>query len=128
MITNASIFRLWNILTHLLAMNVGASLFHERRQRSLVLIHNSTEVPFITGDQPVINLKSTWPHPPQCLAIYYPISPKLALVLGDVGEDMPFPAEGVTATQALKLNRLLFAASHKQVFAQSASSLEALAA
>ncbi len=123
---SADLSRMWNILIHMFAANTGASLFLERRQRKLVVVRNQTDVPFITGDQPAINLKGTGPRPPEDLSIYYPISPQLALLLADVDEEPPVPSEGITAAQAAALNGKLFEASYKQVFAQSEGALKAL--
>jgi hypothetical protein len=46
--------------------------------------------------------------------------------LGDVDEEPPFPTEGMSVEQASTLNRKLFEASYKQVFAQSERSLKTL--
>jgi hypothetical protein len=45
-----------NILTHILAVNIGYSLFNDHPRLTLVLIDNHTNVPFVTADQPVINI------------------------------------------------------------------------
>jgi hypothetical protein len=123
---SADLSRLWNVLIHMFATNIGADLFRDRRRRKLILVHNRTDVPYITGDQPAINLKGARPHPPENLSIYYPISPQLALLLADVDEEPLFGIEGLTAAQASMLNEKLFEASYKQVFAQSEGSLRAL--
>jgi Protein of unknown function (DUF4238) len=123
---SADLTRVWNIIIHMAAFNIGASLFLERRRRKLILVRNRTDVPFITGDQPAIDLKGTRPQPPENLSIYYPISPRLALLLADADEAPLFPAEGLTAAQASLLNRMLFDACYQQVFAQSEESLKAL--
>jgi hypothetical protein len=118
--------RVWNVLIHMFATNIGADLFRDRKRRKLILIHNRTNVRFITGDQPAINLKGAQPHPPESLSIYYPISPQLALPMADVDEEPLFGTEGLTAAQASMLNEKLFEASYKQVFAQSEGSLRVL--
>jgi hypothetical protein len=123
---SADLSRVWNLIIHMSAVNIGASLFLDRRQRTLVLIHNRTDVPFVTGDQPAINLKGTRPRAPENLSIYYPISPKLALLLADVDEKPLFPAEGLTPAQASILNGRLFEACYQQVFARSEEPLRAL--
>jgi hypothetical protein len=123
---SADLRRVWNVMIHMSAANIGASLFLERRRRKLVFVRNRTDVPFITGDQPTINLKANRRHPPESLSLYYPVSPQLALLLGDVEEEPQFPTEGLTAAQASTLNRKLFEACYKQVFAQSEASLKAL--
>lgn len=120
---SADLSRVWNVMIHMFATNIGASLFLERKQRRLILIHNRTSVPFITGDQPAVNLKGRRPHPPERLSIYYPISPQLALLLSDIDEDPLTTTEGLTASQASELNNKLFEASYKQVFALSSESL-----
>jgi hypothetical protein len=102
-------------------------LFLNRKRRKLALVHNQTDVPFVTGHQPAINLKANGVGAPEKnLAIYYPISPQLALVLGDVDETSEFPAEGLTPAQASMLNQNVFKASYKQVFAQTEESLRAV--
>jgi hypothetical protein len=123
---SADLSRVWNVMIHMFASNIGSGLFVERRQRMLALLHNFTNVSFITGDQPAINLKASGRHPPESLSIYYPISPKLALLLGDVDEDPFFNADGVTAAEVLMLNERVFEASYQQVFAQSEDALKAL--
>jgi hypothetical protein len=86
---SADLTRIWNIIIHMFATNVGADLYRERRRRKLVLINNSTNIPFVAGDQPAINLKGTRSEAPERLSIYYQISPTLALILGDVDEEHP---------------------------------------
>ena len=41
-----------NLLVHLVANTVGFSLFAERERLTIMLLENSTELPFITADQP----------------------------------------------------------------------------
>lgn len=123
---SADLGRVWNLLVPMVAFNIGQSLFVERRERKLILVHNRTDVPFITGDQPAVNLKGARPRPPENLSIYYPISPRLALLLTDVNEDPLFPAEGLTGEQALTLNMKIAEASYQQTFAHSKAPLEGL--
>jgi hypothetical protein len=119
--------RLWNIIIHMSATNVGASLYSERKRRALIIVNNRTDVPFITGDQPAINLKGTRPDPPDRLSIFYPIAPHAALLMADVGDEPPFPAEGLTRNEAKTLNQMLIQASYKQVFGRTEECLRALA-
>ncbi|WP_161495864.1 DUF4238 domain-containing protein [Bradyrhizobium japonicum] len=119
--------RIWNIAIHMSATNIGGSLYVERKRRALIIVNNDTDTPFITGDQPTINLKGIRPEPADRLSIFYPISPTAALLMADVDEEPAFPADGLTREQALTLNRSIFRASYKQVFARSAGSLETAA-
>jgi hypothetical protein len=123
---SADLSRVWNVLIHMFAANIGAGLYLERRRRKLILLNNRTNVPFITGDQPAVNLKSNRPHPPESLSIYYPLSPRHALLLADVDEEPLVPADGLSPAQASMLNEKLYAASYSQVFAESQISLQSL--
>ncbi|MGY8710481.1 DUF4238 domain-containing protein [Bradyrhizobium sp. 18BD] len=118
-----SLERVWNIVIHITATNIGGSLYVERKRRKLIVVENRSEVPFVTGDQPAINLKSTRPAPTDRLSIYYPISPTAALLMADVDEEPLFPATGLTGEQATALNVMVVRAAHKQVFARSAACL-----
>ena len=115
--------RVWNVMIHITATNIGGSLYVERRRRKLVIVENRSEVPFVTGDQPAINLKGARPVPTDRLSIYYPIAPTAALLMADVDEDPLFPATGPTAKKATELNRMVVRAAHKQVFARSEACL-----
>ena len=119
--------RIWNVIIHISATNIGGSLYVERKKRQLIIVENRTDVPFITGDQPAVNLKGTRPMPTNSLSIYYPISPTAALLMAEFDEEPMFPATGLTAEQARELNARIVRASHKQVFAQSAACLEPFA-
>ncbi len=118
---------IWNIAIHMFATNVGATLYVERKRRTLTIVNNRTDVPFITGDQPAINLKGTRPDPTDSFSIFYPIAPHAGLLLAEVDEEPMFPADGLTRDQASSLNRMIFRASYKQVFARSAECLKAVA-
>ena len=66
------------------ATNVGASIYREKGLWKLVLLRNQSNVPFITCDQPVMNTYAFGkPVDTQVddLAFYYPITPKLAVLL-----------------------------------------------
>jgi hypothetical protein len=73
-------------------------------------------------------VKASGPYSPECLSIYYPISPQLALLLGDIDEEPLFATEGLTAAHVSMLNGKLLDASYKQLFAHSEASLKAVRA
>jgi hypothetical protein len=115
--------RIWAIMTHMFAFNIGLSLYHERKLRKLVLVNNRTEVPFITGDQPIVNLHGDGVRPPDELSFYYPLSPNLALILTEVDREPPFSTDGLTSAQATNLNTKIVEACHSQLFGQTKASL-----
>jgi hypothetical protein len=117
------ISRVWDILVLIFGFNIGCALFLERKGRPLIIVRNDSGVSFITGDQPVINLYGDGESSPESLSFYYPVSPRLALYLGEPGEssDIPFHALTVDAVSALNLR--MARASHSQTYAHSADSL-----
>lgn len=74
--------RLSNILCYCAADNVGGSLYVDRRNMDVVFLRKCTDLDFITGDQPIVNLKATDDEtPPDDLVLYYPILPNLAVLI-----------------------------------------------
>jgi hypothetical protein len=119
------ISRIWNILAVIFAFNSGFSMFAEPERRSLTLVRNLTTLPFVTGDQPVINLASEGGEtPPEVLAFYYPISPRLALYLSEPERPADIPASIDGEALVMDLNLRIARASHSQIYAASANVLE----
>ena len=74
--------RLRNVLCYCFATNLGASLFADRSGFDLVFLTDSTNLGFITGDQPVVNIMGTANDiAPEELALYYPRTPSVSLLL-----------------------------------------------
>jgi hypothetical protein len=117
------ISRIWDIMSHMFAVNIGMSLYLERSKRTLALLENHTDVPFVTGDQPIINLHGNGVTPPETLSFYYPVSPRLALLWPEAGEAPAFTTDGLTPAQAGALNIRMLEACHSQIFAQTESEL-----
>lgn len=120
-IGDADMRRVWSMMSLMFAQNVGASLYRERKRRRLALLHNCSNIPFITGDQPVINLQ---PMATQGVTIFYPLSPTLALWLGEVDEACPFLDDRLSAEQVASLNLKVVEASYQQIFANEPAILE----
>jgi hypothetical protein len=116
--------RIWGIMSHMFATNIGMGVYLERKKRRLILIQNMTDLAFITGDQPVINMHGGGDKSPATLSWYYPISPRLALLLPEVDEEPAVSTASLTSAQVDDLNAKMVMASHRQVFAQSPSSLD----
>lgn len=115
---------MWNMMIHMFAVNIGWTLFAERQKRKLVIIENNTSTPFITGDQPAINIKAKETKQQDEFSIYYPISPNLALILCEANQDPTYPEHGISALQVSELNQRIVKASYKQIFSNSKEYLE----
>jgi hypothetical protein len=118
--------RVFGVLSYLIAISVGQSLFINRRRFRLVLIENSTDTPFITADQPIINLHGTPDgKTPEQLEFFYPLSPTKAMLLVEAStkpNDAPISPLAVN-----NYNVRMVENSHEQVFSNSEEYLKAIA-
>jgi hypothetical protein len=77
----------WWFLSYMFGMNIGADLYVTRQSDVHCLLINDTEIPFITSDQPVINVheglidNKIIPPKDQTCDFYYPISPQVAYMV-----------------------------------------------
>ena len=76
--------RLRNLFCHCFADTFGGSLFVDREIFDIVFLENQNGE-FITGDQPVVNLvrKESMEH--NDIALYYPLGPRLAVLIAFKG-------------------------------------------
>lgn len=119
--------RIWPLVRQIKAVEIGAGLMLARKKRPLILLENETEVPFITGDQPVINLLGAdYKTPPKYLALYYPLSPKLAVILDEATERTGYVSGPMSVDEVILLNSRIQAAAHKQIFGSTRAVLESL--
>lgn len=76
----------WWFLSYMLGMSMGADIFSTRKEDRHCLLINDTDTPFITSDQPVVNVHRALtdevkpPEDHQC-DFYYPISPTVAFMV-----------------------------------------------
>lgn len=99
------------------AMVFADSLYRRRDQFKIVLLDNETAIPFITGDQPVINVHATGSKaPPERLELYYPLSPKRAMMLLELATQQP---TALNINDVQRLNELILWNSHELAFSNS---------
>jgi hypothetical protein len=120
--------RIANPLAHIVAMNVGLSLYADRGQHTIILLENPTSTSFVTADQPVINIaggpKNT--APPARFELYYPLSPTKAMLLLEPTSDF-YPGNPSVSETFVQVSNLRMAAhSFRQVFSNSAGVLESV--
>ena len=122
--------RIANVLVHIYAMNLGRSLYVDGERYQIMLLENRTEVPFVTGDQPVINIaaRPNETKPPTKFELYYPVSPTRAMLLVEPSSDH-FPKDSSVNTMAVHIyNSHVAAHSYQQVFGNTVNVLESLRA
>lgn len=86
---NSSLFTdfddVFNLIAPIFSTSFGNSIFNLIKSKELYcyLIKNTTEISFITGDQPVINIHANFEKNVETseLALYYPLSPALSLLI-----------------------------------------------
>lgn len=82
----------WNILVYIIASSVGMTIFSEKDEWQLIGFNNITDIPFITSDQPVINLFSRPSTEKPALLkkdefeLYYPITPEFSIIIKKNGK------------------------------------------
>jgi len=74
--------RVWGVLRHCFATNIGVSLSRHWQQTEVALLRAPDHSQFITSDQPVVNLHAMGKgldEQVDKLVLFYPVSPHLAL-------------------------------------------------
>ena len=117
--------RVMGALSPLMAMAVAHSLFIDRQRFKLVLMENDSDTPFITADQPVVNLQAGYTRkPPEKFELFYPLSPRKAMLLVETssrrGES---PLSGVSVNS---YNMMMAKNSYEQIFSNSEEYLNSI--
>lgn len=77
----------WWFISYMFGMNMGFSLYSSRHDSRHALLINETGLPFITSDNPVVNVHSCVSETefiaPEHADFYYPISPRIAYIICD---------------------------------------------
>jgi hypothetical protein len=118
--------RISNILCHILATQLGASLYVDRGKFRVLIIENHTDTPFITGDQPLINLHANLLEdnaPPEKFEFFYPLSPAKAMLLVECSNPMCPLRKCLSVEDVRGYNKLIAENAHEQIFSNSKNSL-----
>ena len=82
-------------------------------------------MPFLTGDQPIVNVNEDYDSTGKQreLELYYPLTPKLAMLYTRASSPLSSLSEAVDETQVRLYNRRIVENSYQQVYSNSAESL-----
>lgn len=121
-IKDVNIESCWSVMRHIYATNMAWVLFADRSKFNIILLTNETEVPFITGDQPVINTYAA--HTTENVIVenvefYYPISPQTAIMISEKRKQLL-----IDKAQASYFNQLIVNSSHEQIYAHTENELK----
>ena len=114
----------WWFLSYMFGMNVGYSLYLSWKDSNHCLIVNDTNEPFITSDEPIINVHSCLDEKcdeflaPEYADFYYPLSPSVAFMINDSNN---FGFGKFVATERLvhELNLKMAKNSYKHIFSNT---------
>lgn len=114
--------RTWPYLKFIFASNIGKSLYLERSKWSLHTVDAGGDRSFITSDQPVMNLLKPDNH--NGMALYYPLSPRKALLIEHDDNERLFGLDRILTDDAVHaLNARLSAISHELIIADNLAAL-----
>ena len=116
--------RVRHVFCHCVATNVGWTLYRDRADFELLFLRSPTPESLVTGDQPVVNLLATRDGTePTELALYYPLTPSLAMILSPKSLHLRSPVAAATASDVRELNDLIAWKSARFLVARSDRSL-----
>jgi Protein of unknown function (DUF4238) len=102
----------------------GAALSRENTTYRIAFLKNVTTAPFITGDQPVVNMLD--PKATNDLELYYPLSPSLAMVLAKDAGKFPDRERNVTTFEVERYNYEIYDRSEDQLYSNDLAYLRDL--
>jgi hypothetical protein len=112
--------RVWPVESHFWASEIGLALFGKSEQYRPVILSNTSGTPFITGDQPAINLTPKAGF----MKLYYPVAPDRALLLTVEAAEQD---RRVSALEAEHFNHAIYSWSDDQIYGLDVGYLSALA-
>jgi hypothetical protein len=81
-----------------------------------VFLKNSSAIPFIAGDQPVINMLD--PRATDDLELYYPLAPRLTMVLTKDAVKFPDCVRKITRFEVQRYNCAIYSKSEDQIYSR----------
>ena len=128
-IKSVNIENVWNVMRHIYATNMAWVLFAERNRFRMILIHNQSEAPLITGDQPVVNTYAVGKLVNETVdevEFYYPVSPKLAILISEKEEYQSVSELVFNSEEAHLYNSYILKSFHEQIYSNSRETLESI--
>ena len=119
--------KIWNVLSHIFAKNMGWNFYANRELHKMTLLKNETTKELITADQPVINTYATIgasTAPIENVELYYPVSPRIAILVSEKEGYKGISKKLLSENDVVSYNNQIVKNSHKQVYGTSLSVLE----
>jgi hypothetical protein len=119
--------RTWPIMRQIHSVDVAANLFRTRSSYDLVFLDNDSDIDFITGDQPIVNIHAVTRRDviPDKFELYYPLTPRRAMLWSQALPGQQGSRIRVGDSVVQHHNKMMAAAAHEMVFGTSKESVEA---
>ena len=113
--------RVWDVLSHIMAIEAGRSFFCDRKNFRIIVLDNNTQVPFITSDQPIINMLTDGKSfdVPEKMELYYPLSPTQAMLYLEKTTPIGKFNNPISVDDAHRYNQMMLDHSGLRVFSNS---------
>ena len=109
----------WWFLSYMFGVNIGSMIYKARSSLTFCLLVNETRTNFITSDHPIVNVHEGLDEdrisPPEKADLFYPISPKVALMAND-SDRFASGLNNVDESFVLRMNDRISKASEKTIF------------
>lgn len=116
--------RTWPVEAFIYATNLACSFAQRWRDYRIVLLRNRSEIPFITGDQPLINLCGMQVEQ---VDLYYPLTPDLAMIFTADRSHYPGADLDLGPIAVESYNHRIYAKSDTQIYGNEPSYLASIA-
>lgn len=118
----------WWFISYMLGINIGLSLYESKDRDKHIFINNRTNTPFITSDNPIINihpaaLKKAVNEVPENSDFYFPLSPGYAYMINH-SNTYNFLEENIDEEMVNKLNGYIYEKSYEHVFSCDSKTIE----
>ena len=121
--------RNWWFISYMFGLNIGFSLYESKDKNRHIYIRNETDIPFITSDNPIINIHPSVlkakksQDPPEVCDFYFPISPEYAYMINQSSVYNSLK-DGIDHGTVNKFNDAIYNKSYENVFASNNKVLE----
>ncbi|MDH1334955.1 DUF4238 domain-containing protein [Comamonas thiooxydans] len=117
----------WWFLSYMFGTNIGLSLYLDRKKITHALLINETNIPFITSDQPILNVhedvSETEFVAPEHADFYYPLSPTVAYIICD-SEQFSKGLNFISEEKAFELNKKIASQAMVHLIGDSKEALQ----
>ena len=109
--------KIMKVFSFLSSESIGNWIYSESK---ITLLENTTNIKFITSDQPVFNLKSKENEVPNEMELFYPITPDKALLFS-TRDDID---NKINESEIIEFNNEIVNQSHEIIFSKNRNEIE----